>query len=222
MTDQVHILSADESISLDVRVRADLLHLLFEHSFPAVYVSIVVAMLLCLAMWGEVPHERLVVWLSAICIAGLFRFLLFHLYRRRKPTGLQILEWEMPYAITLFIPSLIWGLGVVWIMNESSRMYQVVAFIYLFGMAGGAVSLYSARRYMAVGTMVCVLMPVTVWLLVRGPALELTLGLASVIFMVMWMRTSSVLSTALVGISGWRTGWKRPSSGWNDWRKQTF
>jgi hypothetical protein len=37
--------------------------------------------------------------------------------------------------------------------------------VFLLGMAGGAISLYSARRYMAVGAMACVLLPTTLWML---------------------------------------------------------
>jgi diguanylate cyclase (GGDEF)-like protein len=199
MKDKDSIFAHDESLGLAVRVRADKLHLLYHQSFPAVYVSVIMALLLCQALWGQAQHGLLIGWLAAICIASVIRYILFRVHRRRKPTSLQILDWELPYAITLFVPSLVWGLGVLWIMIESSLLYQVVAFIFLLGMAGGAASLYSARRYMAVGAMGCVLLPATVWLLLRGQAMEASLGVASVIFMGVSMRASTVLTTALGG-----------------------
>jgi diguanylate cyclase (GGDEF)-like protein len=185
--------------SLGVRVRADRLHLLYHLSFPAVYVSVVVAMLLCQALWEQVQHDLLLVWMAIIFVAALLRYLLFRVHRRIKPTGLQILDWELPYAVTLFMPSVVWGVGVLWIITESSPLYQMVSFIFLLGMAGGAVSLYSARRYMAVGAMAAVLMPTTLWLLVQGKVLEFDVGMASLLFMGVMMRTSTVLSNALGG-----------------------
>jgi hypothetical protein len=154
---------------------------------------------MCQALWGQVRDELLLGWLAAICVASVIRFILFRVHRRRKPTGLQILDWEMPYAITLFVPSLVWGLGTLWIMIETSLLYQLFAFLFLLGMAGGAISLYSARRYMAVGAMACVMLPATVWFLLRGQALEASLGVAAVVFMVVLIRTSTVLSAAQGG-----------------------
>jgi diguanylate cyclase (GGDEF)-like protein len=190
---------ADEELALGVRVRADRLYLLYHQSFPAVYVSVVVALLMVVALWGQVRDVLLVGWLVTICISAFIRYALFRIYRRRKPTGLQVLDWELPYAITLFVPSLVWGLGALWIMAESTLLYHVVVFVFLLGMGGGAVSLYSPRRYMAVGAMACVLLPATVWLLVHEQTVEISLGLASLLFMAVLMRTSTVLSTAQGG-----------------------
>lgn len=36
------------------------------------------------------------------------------LYFRTKPVGLAMLAWERSYAATLMLPSLIWGVGMVW------------------------------------------------------------------------------------------------------------
>jgi diguanylate cyclase (GGDEF)-like protein len=84
-------------------------------------------------------------------------------------------------------------------MIESSLLYQLFAFLFLLGMAGGAISLYSARRYMAVGAMVCVLLPATLWLLLQRQSLEVSLGMAAVFFMVVLVRASTALSAAQGG-----------------------
>jgi diguanylate cyclase (GGDEF)-like protein len=189
-------LPQDDDPTLDIRVRADRLHLLFRQSFSAVYVSVIVALLLSQALWGVVRDELLLGWFAAICGSAVIRYALFWWHRRRKPQGLQILDWEFRYAITLFVPSLVWGLGVLWMLRESSLLYQLVGFIFLLGMAGGAISLYSARRYMALGAMACVLLPATVWFLLRGQSIEVGLGVASLFFMGVLVRASTTLSTA--------------------------
>jgi diguanylate cyclase (GGDEF)-like protein len=199
MKDTDYSISRDEELNLGVRVRADKLHLLYHQSFSAVYVSVIVALLLCQGLWGQVQKELLIGWLIAICIAAVIRYILFRVHRRRKPTGLQILNWEWPYAVTLFAPSLVWGLGVLWIMIETSPLYQLFAFLFLLGMAGGAVSLYSARRYMAVGAMACVLLPATIWFLLRGQPMEVGVGVAALLFMAVLIRASTTLTTALGG-----------------------
>ena len=199
MNNTNYSISRDEELNLGVRVRADRLHLLYHQSFVAVYVSVIVALLLCQGLWGQVRKELLIGWLIAICVAAVIRYFLFRAHRRRKPTGLLILAWEWPYAVTLFAPSLAWGLGVLWIMSESTLLYQLFSFLFLLGMAGGAVSLYSARRYMAVGAMACVLLPATIWFLLRGQPLEAGVGVAALFFMAVLIRASTTLSMALGG-----------------------
>src|SRR5664279_263983 len=108
----------DEDLDLAVRVRADQLHLLYHQSFPAIFLSVIVAVVLCQMLWDGVRHELLIGWLATICAGGVVRCLLFWLHRRRRPEGLQILDWERSYAVTLLITTSLWGLGVLWIINE--------------------------------------------------------------------------------------------------------
>jgi diguanylate cyclase len=192
-------LEREAGLSLNVRVRADRLQLLYHQSLPAVYTSLIVALLLSLILWGNVRNQLLIGWLICILISVLMRAALFWRFNSVKPGELKILDWERPYAVTLFIPALIWGLGVLWIMTETSQLYQVIAFIFLLGMAGGSISLYSARRYMAVGAMVFVLLPATLWMLFRWQLPESSLGVASLLFMGVLIRASHVLSSALGG-----------------------
>jgi diguanylate cyclase len=197
MNDNDSTFEPEPGLSLDVRVRADRLKLLYHQSFPAVYTSLIVALLLFSVLRGHVRDELLTGWMICIVISVAVRFLLFWVYRRRKPGNLQILDWQRPYAITLFVPSLVWGLGVLWIMTESELLYQVIAFIFLLGMAGGAISLYSAHRVMAIGAMLSVLLPATLWLLFQWQMPEVNLSLAAILFMGVLIRTSNVLSSAL-------------------------
>lgn len=193
------ILEQNPGLSLSVRVRANLLHLLYHQSYPAVYSSLIAAILLFVALWGQVNHGLLIGWMTCILISVFMRIALFWFHQRCKPNDLQILDWELPYAITIFVPALVWGLGVLWIMTESTLLYQVVEFIFLLGLGGGAASVYSARRYMATGAMACVMLPATIWLLLQGEITQFSLAMASVLFMLVMVRTSSVLSVALSG-----------------------
>ena len=189
----------DAGFSLDVRVRIDRLQLLYQQSLPAVYTSLFVALLLFWMLWGQVRNELLLVWLISVFTLGLIRSLLFWWFHRVKPNSLQILDWEWPYAITLFITALVWGLGLLWIMTECDRVYQMVVFVTLLGMAGGAILLYTARHYLGVGSMLAVLLPAAVWLLFQWQMPHTGLGVLSTLFMVVMIRASNVLSSALSG-----------------------
>ncbi|MBT0570380.1 GGDEF domain-containing protein [Curvibacter sp. CHRR-16] len=191
-----HVLPDVAAPDIALRVRADQLRLLFRQSFPAVYTSVVIALITCFMLWSEVQHERLLLWLGVVALNASMRYALFSRYWKKKPQGAQILAWELPYAITLFVTSSLWGLGMLWFVTESSLTYRLVEFIFLLGMAAGAFSHYTARRYMVLGAMAGVLLPATAWFLFMGDRIEVSLGLAALMFMAILTKTASSMSMA--------------------------
>jgi diguanylate cyclase len=191
-----HVLSDDAAPDFALRVQADQLRLLFRQSFPAVYISVVVALVVCQTLWTEVRHELLLGWLFLLCLCSLVRYSLFRLYWQRKPQGMQILAWEKPYALTLFATSLIWGLGILWFVSESAPLYRLVEFLFLLGMSAGAFSHYSARRYMVMGAMTSVLLPTTIWFFFCGQSMEVSLGIAALLFVCVLIQAGNAMSAA--------------------------
>ncbi len=186
----------DEDTELAVRVRADQLHLLYRQSFPAIFLSVIVAVVLCQMLWDGGRHALLMGWLAAVCAGGLVRWALFWQHRRQRPEGLQILDWERSYAVTLFMTTSLWGLGVLWISIESTLVHQLIAFMFLLGMAAGAFSHYSARRYMVIVAMGTILLPTIGWFMLSGQSMKLSLGIAALLYMGLLARASTVLSRA--------------------------
>ena len=191
-----HVLSQDAVPDLALRVQADQLRLLFRQSFPAVYINVIVAAIVCQTLWGVVHHALLLGWLSALCLSSLVRFTLFQQYWKRQPQGLQVLAWEKAYVLTLFTTSLLWGLGMLWFVSESSPVYRLVEFLFLLGMAAGAFSHYSARRYMVMGAMASVLLPTTIWFLICGQRMEVSLGVAALLFVCVLIQAGNAMSKA--------------------------
>ncbi len=186
----------DASPDLAQRVRADQLHLLFRQSFPAVYISVLVAAIVCQALWGEVRHELLLGWLCGLCLCSMLRYTLFRQYWKCQPQGLQILAWEKPYALTLFATSALWGLGMLCFVSESPLLYRLVEFLFVLGMSAGAFSHYSARRYMVMGAMISVLLPTTLWFVICGQPMEVSLGVAALLFIGVLIQAGNAMSAA--------------------------
>ncbi len=177
-------------------VRADKLELLYKQSYPATLISAVAGLLLCWLLWRHVDDGLLLGWLAAIFAAGALRVTLFVLYFRAKPGGKELLAWERPYIYTLVFASLMWG-AVVFVMPADSPLYQSVIFFFLIGMAGGAISTYSALRFMALTAMLSVMLPTVIWLLWQGQPLQLGMAAGALLFMTAALRATKVLSTAL-------------------------
>lgn len=189
--DPVH----DERI--DRLVRADKLRLLYHQSFPALFVSMLVATLLCLMLWNEVPHSLLVGWWGAIVASGLMRLGLFVFYFRSDPGVDHLPAWERPYAATLILSSLVWGIGAVIVMPMAPMLHQVIIMYIMIGLAGGAISTYSSYRVMALGSMLSVLLPPSLWMLWQGGIIPVSLAMAALIYILASLRATGVLARAL-------------------------
>lgn len=178
-------------------VCADKLRLLYHQSFPALFVSVVIACLLTLMLHEQVATGALMSWLVVILVCSLIRLWLFLAYFRAEPESDNLLVWERPFAVSLILSSLAWGLGAVMVMPEESLLHQVVMMYVMIGLAGGAVSTYSSYRYMAVGSMLSVLLPSTLWMLMRGGIIPVSMAVTAIIFILASFRATGVLGTAL-------------------------
>lgn len=181
----------------DAMVHADTLALVFEQSFLALFQNAVFAGILCWTLWGRVESSTLLCWLGVLGATVVVRLAVYLLYFRAKPVGPDILAWELPYAVTLLMSSLVWGVGVLWLMPLGESLEQVVILFFLAALVGCSTVLYSAHRGMTVCATVAVLLPITLWLLFQGSHLSMGLAAAAVAFMLIALLGTRVLSAAL-------------------------
>ncbi len=182
---------------VDARVRIDRLQLLYGLSFPAVFFSVTAACMLAAILWGHTQPGRMAIWLAALFGASTVRAALFIGYRRVRPVGEAILAWEKPYVATLMVSALAWGAGALWVMPADSPLHQAITGFFLMGVAGSALSVYSAIRPMALATILATLAPFTAWLFLRGDSTSMYMGLAACLFFVSALRTTRTLSATM-------------------------
>ena len=188
---------AEPGSAYAARVRADTLALLFHQSYPAVFLSFGIAAVMCWTLWGRIESAALLGWLAALLVSGLVRLAMFLRYFRVKPDAEAILAWERPYAATLMLSALTWGLGAVWLMPPGAAVEQGVVLFFLVGMAGGALGTYSAHRAITIGALLSVLLPCTIWLFFQPGRIALGMALAGAIFIVGAYRATKVLALAM-------------------------
>lgn len=182
---------------VELLVREDKLKLLFRQSFPALFISYATALLLSWMLWGHTSDVALVAWLAVLAVSTLGRLAVFITYFRNHPSGVELLKLERRYVFSLMVSSLIWGIGALLVMPAESPLHQALTLFVLVGMAGGAISMYSARYMMAIGAMASVLLPSTVWLYTQAGKEQLGMALGATLFMAVLVRAAKVLANAL-------------------------
>jgi diguanylate cyclase (GGDEF)-like protein len=197
LTQKNHDISVDLVPDIELLVREDKLRLLFRQSFPALFISYAIALLLSWMLRGHTNDTALLAWLSVLAVSTVGRLAIFVTYFRTTPRGAELVEMERRYVVLLLISSLVWGIGALIIMPAASPFHQAVTLSVLVGMAGGAVSMYSACYPMAVGAMTAVLLPSTIWLFAQGGREQTGLAIGASIFMLVLLRAAKVLANAL-------------------------
>lgn len=175
----------------------DKLQLLYRQSFTAVYASFVIAAMLAAILWFSNQAPGVLSWFLAIAVVSVIRLILFAAYFRILPDGAEILAWKVPYIVTLTLSSLVWGVGLLFVMPKDSLLYQTIVYYFLMGMSGGALSVYYAIRSFILITLVVMLVPMTLWMLAQEGVTPVLMAIAALVYLVSAMKATKVLSSAL-------------------------
>lgn len=154
------------------------IRLLYLNSFIPAILSGVVGLSLVATLWRSVDHQSLFIWVGITIFMATIRISLIVNFKKKRPTGKQLLKWEKPYAISLFATILNWSIGLLVIMPKDNLNVIFIISAFSIGLAAAATSWYGQIRYMQLGTVCMVLIPLTIALLTYGEPETLWLGVA--------------------------------------------
>lgn len=180
-----------------MQVRTDQLHLLFKQSFLATFGSLGGALVLSWLQRDLGNHSVITPWLITLGVASTIRVALFWVYNRCPPEQRTPARWEGVYWATLVLVAGIWGIGAFLLTSSNHLLSQVITLFFAVGMAGSAISAYSAYRFMTLIAVSLVLMPITLWLLTEPGIEQRLLALTTLTFSAFVVRTTRDLSGAL-------------------------
>lgn len=176
---------------------ADKLRLLYNQPLPAVVFTFFAALIYVAIMWTHADKKILLAWLGIISISSIVRIILFVAYTRKNPIGDEVLKWEKPYLVTIIIAFSIWGFGMAFVSYNLPFLYQSITFFMLIGIAGSALSTYSAIRYLAVLALVVILLPMVMVFIFSGEQLQLLMAAAASIYIIAGIRASQIYANSL-------------------------
>lgn len=186
---------ASESVAL--QVRTDQLQLLFRQSFLATFGSVGGAMALSWLQRDLGNSGVIAPWLITLFLAGMVRLALFWAYNRSAPQHRTPVRWEGVYWTTLVFTAGAWGIGAFLLMSRDNLLSQAITLFFAVGMAGSAISAYSAYRSMTLVAVALVLLPTTLWLLTEPGNEQRVLALVTLAFASFVVRATRELSDAL-------------------------
>ena len=190
--------AAETEVVAADKIRSEQLELLLSQSYPAAFISPAMAVVLVAVLWSVREHTVLLSWYGAILFTTVMRLVVFVKYRQGQPSVLAAPAWERAYLVTALLYFLTWGLGGIWIMPAESQLHQVVVLYFLIGIAGSAVSVFSANRSIQLAAAVSVLLPGLCWFYAQSDFLSVGIAVAGTAFLLSAIRSSKILASAML------------------------
>ncbi len=178
-------------------IEAELVALLYRQTPHAMAFSLMAAAVVANALWHTAPRAPLLGWCALVVLAFLARLWLFVRHAHAKPRGTAVLRWQRPYLATLVFASLVWGVGMPWLVANETPVHQAMAYVFIVGMAGSALTTYSALRRAALTAFFVTLAPATLWLFATGELIAMSMAVGGLLFAIGGTRATHVLSASL-------------------------
>jgi diguanylate cyclase len=180
-------------------IRIEKIRLLYRHSMTPAILSGIASFFVVFALWSTANHHELLIWLGITVFFAFVRIALLLNFQYANPQGDRVLAWEKPYAISLFIVFLVWGVGLLLIMPKDNLASIFIVNTFAVGLACAAISWYNPIQYIQVSSISIALVPMIVTLLTLGRPETLWVGIAACFLYVSCILTGTLLQRSLNG-----------------------
>src|SRR6476661_6854172 len=167
--------------ALLARARADQVATLYAHGHLTSWSMGLGALILCAAMWNEVPLRWMAIWCALIVLNQSWRAALVHAFRRIRPGADATPRWGGYWAIGSFLAGSLWGAAGVTMFPEAPA-HQALLIVCLFGAALGGLNLTAVYKPSFYGFVLPALVPLIVRVALVGDGVHfLIAGVTSVV-----------------------------------------
>ncbi len=156
--------------SLHLKVKAELVHLLYTQAKPAITGSLLIATLFTYALHFAEPNRVLFIWYLSFLSCAILRYAVIKFYFWKNPFPEEAGTWKVIFLLMTLLAGLLWALAGTLLVPQNV-LYQMLLASSLAGVAGGAVPYFSGSRLVCIFFVLSVLLPFAGWLLLQrsGP-----------------------------------------------------
>jgi signal transduction histidine kinase/CheY-like chemotaxis protein len=166
---------------LVARARADQVAQLYAHGHLTTVSMALGALILCAAMWTQVPPAWMAAWGALIALNQAWRTALMRAFARVRPGAAAATRWGGYWAIGSTIAGALWGAAAVAMFPEAPA-YQALLIVCLFGAVLGGLNLTAVFKPSFYGFVLPALVPLIVRVaLVGDPVHVFIAGVMSVV-----------------------------------------
>ncbi|MHB9117851.1 MAG: sensor histidine kinase [Burkholderiales bacterium] len=184
------------SLPFSAELNAELVRLSYTQLPVALLGTVINALFVGYAFWGEVSSPRIVAWVVSIYLLSMGRYLLLLRYRKsdQNPDAAEI--WARRFLWSVAFSGLTWGALSVGLFPSHSQAHQMLLGFVLGGMAGGALATLTALPRAYLLYILPAVVPFVVRILFFGDGLYVSMGMMAIIFLaLMWVGSNRIHAT---------------------------
>lgn len=151
----------------DATIRAEQIRILFTQGRAVLLMSVAVAFVETLVLWGKTNKKWLLIWFSGFVIVTILRFSIYLAYQRAKPQDDALSRWLNLNLAGIALGGMMWGANSLLVTITPDVSYQGFILIIVGGIIIGALSSHAVilRAYLIFLT--SSLLMVAVWQVTR-------------------------------------------------------
>src|SRR5262245_50246095 len=132
-------------------------------------------------LWPEVPHGRLLGWLSTLVIVSVLRGTLWGFTRSRHVERQSARFWQVLFIIGCGLSGAVWGMTPL-LFQPASPSHEIFIAIVIAGTAAGAITSLAADRWAAFALVLPCVLPFTLSHLAASKPVDIAIGVVSILF----------------------------------------
>ena len=178
------------------RVFIEQVRLLYINSMIPILVSVVVAAALCWSQRIIVNTTVLIAWFALFFSISVARISLLFLFKKQEAEYYNMKRWHYRFLIGTYAVAILWG-SASFLLFPDSQPNQMVLFLIIIGMAGGAISSLCPSLPAVSGFLSLMLVPLMVKMMFLGSENSLFLGLLVLLFWVVTINGAFKINTSI-------------------------
>ena len=178
------------------RVFIEQVRLLYLNSMIPILVSVVVGAALCWSQRIIVSKTVLITWFTLFFTISVIRICLLFLFKKQQAEYDNMKRWHTRFLIGTYAVAILWG-STSFLLFPDSQPNQMVLFLIIIGMAGGAISSLCPSLTAVSGFLSLMLIPLMLKMMLLGAENSLFLGLLVLLFWVVTINGALKINTSI-------------------------
>ncbi|MGO9122735.1 MAG: PAS domain S-box protein [Desulfomonilaceae bacterium] len=177
-------LAENRNLNIDsIRLQSSQIQYLYSHMLPGIYAGSIAAVILVVALWSEVSHNRLVLWLISFLLVQAARIVSYSKFHNISSAEVKKTNWGFLFVVGASAIALLWGLVLIVLFPRESLFQFLVAIVVCGASAFNAVA-HSPKTECYMSSILLILLPVTARFAYEGTDVSITIAVATLIFAV--------------------------------------
>ena len=196
MNDTMAEWETQENSDIALKVRESQITQLYKQSWVGLVGVLVVAILICVALWQVLPSWKLALWIGAFTLITFARGAITVAFRQKAPVGADINQWAKWHVIGTSASGLMWALPSFFLWPENPPEYHLVWALCILPLSASAVSTYYTWKPSYISFLLLSAVPISLRFFYEGGLVYIVLGFLTLFFIGVLIQAGSLIHIA--------------------------